>query len=355
MKIIDYVLETPSILTDILANQDEICASFVSYIKDKTIEQVYILGSGTSCHAGIATKLFFEKNIGIRVTPMFPLPFIDQETIISKNSLVIGLSQSGTSLSTILALDKANSLGLYTVAISGIKDSEIEKHAACVVTLACGIEKAVAKTKGYSASLLTLMIMAMQWGRALKNVDEGTFKNYVEIIGQTIKRLPILIQESIDWYARIREELLQAKRIIVLGYNEQYGNILEGALKLVETARFGIYGYEMEEFMHGIYNSINSDSYIIYVGSPGKYLNRAINLKNYLATTTAHQYLISSADVVSSSQDCMLSLVDSEYFAVLEYIVPFQILCHYFPADKGIDPSLPSDPLFHKNMGSKLV
>lgn len=38
------------------------------------------------------------------------------------------------------------------------------------------------------------------------------------------------------------------KEIIVVGYDGNYADVLEGALKVLETVRQGVTGYDIEEF-----------------------------------------------------------------------------------------------------------
>ncbi len=355
MTILDYVVESPKVLKEIINNQDRIFNDAIEYLSGKDIQEIYILGSGTSCFAGISAKQFIEEFTGIRVTPLFPLSFIEQESIINKNSLVLGLSQSGTSLSTINGLKKARELNLYTIAMSGVANSEIEKHADCVIPLACGIEKAVAKTKGYTASVLTFYLFAMKIAQLLNKKSTQKIDCYLKQLIDTIDNIPVLIDETTKWYQTVKEELVCSKRMILIGYNNQYGNMLEATLKFVETVRIGVSGYELEEFMHGIYNSITHDTFILTIGSKDKYLPRARQLKSYLKNITEHQFIFTNQEDIIDSKDCVLSFKNYEYFNVLETIIPFQCLCYLLPNDLGINPNLPSDPNFHRNMNSKLV
>jgi len=72
-----------------------------------------------------------------------------------------------------------------------------------------------------------------------------------------------------------------------------------------------------------------------------------------LSKTTKHQYLISSEEN-PNVHNLTLKFVDDEYFSPIEYIIPFQLISYLVAIEKGIDPSKPSDPEFHKNMNSKI-
>ena len=52
----------------------------------------------------------------------------------------------------------------------------------------------------------------------------------------------------------------------MLGYESCMSAMLEGTLKILEAVRYSVVGYEMEEFMHGVYHSIDQDTYLLYLG-----------------------------------------------------------------------------------------
>ena len=65
----DYICETPVVLRGIIENRKEITKEFVEYFKDKNIEQIYVLGSGTSYHAGLSAKNYLEELLNRKVFP----------------------------------------------------------------------------------------------------------------------------------------------------------------------------------------------------------------------------------------------------------------------------------------------
>ena len=117
-KMFEYICETPAVLTDIINRREEITKGFVSHFKDVEIEQIYVIGSGTSYHAGLAAKLYLEELLGIKVFNMYPTQFAREEKVFNQKTLVIGMSQGGQSLSTVEGLDSARERGLHTAAVS---------------------------------------------------------------------------------------------------------------------------------------------------------------------------------------------------------------------------------------------
>ena len=147
-KMFDYICETPAALTGIISRRKEITKDFVSRFKDVGIEQIYVIGSGTSYHAGLAAKLYLEELLGIKVFNMYPTQFAREEKVFNKNTLVIGMSQGGQSLSTVEGLDSARERGLHTAAVSENPTALIFEHADTSTKIEVGNEKCGAKTKG---------------------------------------------------------------------------------------------------------------------------------------------------------------------------------------------------------------
>ena len=114
-------------------------------------------------------------------------------------------------------------------------------------------------------------------------------------------------------------------------------------------------GYDIEEFFHGIYNSITEDSYLFYLASKGDYKERTEKLIEILGEWTPHNYLIGSPDGIRCISDryCLVDFTEDPLFSCWEYIIPLQIVSCRAAADLGRNPDIPKDPNFHARIGSK--
>ncbi len=356
MTILDYINETEKVCLDIVNRRKDITKSFLELVSGDKFEELVILGSGTSCHAALIAKPFMEKLFPFKVTAAFPTLYLDQNKSFPSHSLVIGLTQSGNSTSTKKALEMAKSCGSKTVALTANKTSRILEHSDAFVELASGDELAVAKTKGYQASIVSLYVCALEWALQSHWITDLEYNEILNRLTNTILNIPKLILQSEAWFDHNKEELEKANHIMVLGCENQWGNVLEGTLKMVETVRIPVVGYEVEEFMHGIYNAINSSTTLVYIAHQSKTLSRTLKLHDYLRKKTEHQFLIGSKTLTgTSNKDCILDFTDDADFGGLEYIIPFQIICHFLPPSKGINPFISGDPEFHAAMSSKVI
>ena len=201
--------------------------------------------------------------------------------------------------------------------------------------------------------MMMLTELALEKGIVSKEKAEA----YFERMYRVIDNLGNVTKAAVEWYGRIRDEFLPAKRIIVVGYDGMYADVLEGALKILETVRQGVTGYDIEEFFHGIYNSVTESTHIFYLASKGDYKPRTLRLIEVLKEWTPHNYLIGSPEgiVEQNSKNLICNFVEDPLFSSWEYIIPMQIVACLAPQDLGINPDIPKDPLFHTKVGSKIL
>lgn len=277
----EYINETPAVLQRILNERKEFAKEFVENFKKNDYKRFIIIGSGTSYHGGLSTRSLVERILKISVEANYPILYKKYTSVFDRKTIVLGISQGGESKSTIQGLEYSKANNCFTVSLTEDgKDSVLAKYSDMPLQLKCGPELAGPKTKGYQATMLSIIVLALETGLAMGTINQVEYDGYVNRIQKTIDNIQNVIDNSVKWYNNNREELKMGKRMIVVGYDNNYGNVLEGCLKIEEALRYGIEGYELEEFMHGIYHSIDEGVHIVYLGQAGEYKERIIRLKN---------------------------------------------------------------------------
>lgn len=346
-----YILESKDGVRHIVDNSESIFASSLDYLRDKEIKQIYIIGSGTSYHAAVAARPVIEKVLGMQVYVSYPIDFKD-ETIFEKKTLVIGISHAGMSSSTIQGLDKARNEGMPTIAVTAEKDTPILAHGDVNLFIDMPIEHAGPKTKGYICSIATLVILGLKYAIQLGKISQDEYDDYITRMIATSDQIPDIAKASLEWYRQNKEEFLKCRRLYIISYKDCLSAMLEGTLKISESVRYSTQCYELEEFMHGIYHSIDSNTYMFYVSPKGEYFDRSKRLKTYFETErNAHCFLISS-EATGNKKDFVYNFKNDPDFSSMEYVVPMQVFARFCSEDLGIDANIPSDPNFHKKMAS---
>jgi glucoselysine-6-phosphate deglycase len=349
MRIEDYMQETPGKMKEIIQDADRLFAE----VRTKKIERVVVTGSGTSYHSGLQTQKLMQYFSGVRVDVYYPFA-IDRETFIGDNSstLVIGISQGGSSYSTYNAMKIAKEAGCMIASMAGQEEALIDEVADFILTVNCGEEKAGAKTKGYYCTKLNLSLFALQLARETGKLSEEDYEKEIVALKNSANQFLKTYDVALQWIETNKEKLAQAKDIRVIGTSEIYGDTLESALKLLETMRIPVTGYEFEEFIHGIYNAVNEDSTIIILDTGVE--KRVEKMIEVLSGWTENIYVIGN-NVSTDSKNMGGEFINHHYYKTYEYIIPIQLICAKIPPLRGVDPSIPKDPKFHQKLGSKKI
>ena len=152
-SMIGYIQDQGRALKATFENRAVYCNPFCQIFQERDIRKIYLLGSGTSYNAATAIKQYLEMYLPVEAEVMIPTVFtnhakINRNCIYNQDEiLVVGISQSGTSVSTIEAMKKAKQEGYYTVAITEATESLITKEVDRVVKLTCGKEEIPVETR----------------------------------------------------------------------------------------------------------------------------------------------------------------------------------------------------------------
>lgn len=336
-----YILETPKVLREIWRNRENIFRESIRALDGNT-DSIYLTGAGSSYHAAVAAVDFMREILNREIHAVLPEELEGMLGTLPGSSVCIGISQQGTSVSVIGALDAARARGFRTIAMTGEYDTEITRHADAVTYIMCGIEDAGATTKGFTATALTLMLLAIRYafvrgelkGDSLRELDQRLRKCTAFMDG---------IPEAMEsYYHSAREILLNSRDLFIISDYRGRAVMLECELKFSETCRFPARGRVADSFMHGLYNAVNGETTFLMLGN-----DRSVEkLKTY--------YMEKGNRVLSVGREELGDFGGCAPFDILAYAMATQILFVKLSKDLGIDLNIPADPDFHKRMDSKL-
>lgn len=328
-----YIKETPIILSEIIKNSDEIVNAPALSRLDNAGD-IIITGTGSSYNAGIMVREAMQTILNRRVTVVYPSELDSELKISSKDALVIGISQQGTSVSVIEALDKANKLNRRTIAMTGETGTEITRHGDQVIMIECGEEDAGATTKGFSTTGFTLLLLAIALiGKDKDRVAE--WKNKME-------EIPIAVCKALnlDKLDQIAEKLDGFKQLMIIS-SDCFKNLMpEIVLKFSETCRKPVVGMAAEMFCHGMYNAVQQDTTFLFISMDGD--KKIQKLNNYYKEYGNRTVLWNISHEKSALE------------ALFSATIATQCIWVQTSRKMGVDLNIPKDPDFHKIMGSKI-
>lgn len=353
--VLDNIKEQPSVLKYTLENQSVFVDPFVALFQKHSIKKVIFLGSGTSYNVSHIAAYYFKQIVGIDACAQYPTVFKNYEkadwTGLLKNDeiLFVGISQSGTSVSTCEVMEHAKNNGYLTLAITGNLTSRITDYTATVTHLLVGDELTPPETKGYTVSVLSVYLWAIAVAKAVGVYSEAEYAKALAETTAVVDSFQTVIEEGEAWYDRNKTSIAHSDRIYVLGYGVDYGSALEGMLKVGEMLRIPTLGYEIEEYSHGPTMAIRENQSILIIGSDEAEFERMLTFRKAFKKYTDRVHVITCKELDADDRDVVFSVKANKYLAPLVYTVPFQFLAAKGAKDIFIDTNINpfEEPLAH--------
>jgi glucosamine--fructose-6-phosphate aminotransferase (isomerizing) len=215
----------------------------------RSVRKILIAASGSSRHAGLAAEFMIERMTGVPVKVDFASQYCYRDPIVEQGELAVFISQSGTTVDTVAALQVARDKGAKTLAICNVDDTPLTRDADAVVLTYAGKETSIAATKSFTTQLTALFLLAAHIAQA-----RGVSAARVNAALGAARRLP----EEIATVLGSSEQCLELARVfqkyesfLFLGRDIDYPIALEGALKLKEVSYIHAEGYPTGEMKHG--------------------------------------------------------------------------------------------------------
>ncbi len=247
--------EQPEVLRKILSlydNKNAIHFPQINLSEDffKHLKNVFIAACGTAYHAGYVAKYFLEAYCGLDVELDASSEFRYRRLNITKNDLLITISQSGETADTLAAIRDIKERGIKVLSICNVIGSTLAKESDGIIFTHAGPEIGVASTKAYTAQIMTLILLCLYIARMRSSISAQEMRNALK----ELSLIPgyqkeILAKES--EIKKIAKEFSKFGCFLFLGRGINYPSALEGALKLKEISYIPAEGYPAGEMKHG--------------------------------------------------------------------------------------------------------
>ena len=215
----------------------------------QSAHRIYIVGCGTSWHAGLIGKYLYEEYAGKPVHVEYASEFRYRSPIIDAKTIVIAISQSGETADTLAAIKKAKNHGALTLGICNVVGSSIARETDCGIYTHAGPEIGVASTKAFTAQVTVLFLLALSFGRK-NGISADTGKKFAHSLLNIREQVKSVLNKS-DKILNVAKSTVDADNYLYLGRGMNYPVALEGALKLKEISYIHAEGYPAAEMKHG--------------------------------------------------------------------------------------------------------
>jgi glucosamine--fructose-6-phosphate aminotransferase (isomerizing) len=307
------------------------------------LRRLSIVACGTSYHAGLIGRWYFEDLARLPTTVEIASEFRYRTPLIGAGDVCVFVSQSGETADTLGALRLARSLGARPLAVCNVPGSSLTRDADGVAMTYTGPEIGVASTKAFTAQVATLLLMALQAGRARGTVSAEQARALLH----DLAGLPAALDATLEKEERILAlaSLYREHRdFFFLGRGVQYPVALEGALKLKEIAYVHAEAFPAGEMKHGPLALIDPAkvTFALTPGGPthGKMVSTIEEVKARDGQVVA---LCDERDeVVAPLVDHVIHVpATSEYLAPCVMVVPLQLFAYHMAVLGGRDVDRP--------------
>ena len=309
----------------------------------KEISQIVIVACGSAYHVGMVTQYVMEDLARIPVRVELASEFRYRRPILTKDTLVIVVSQSGETADSLAALREAKNHGVKTLAIVNVVGSSIAREADYVFYTLAGPEISVATTKAYSAQLIAGYCLSMEFGRVRGQVDQEAYDEMLTELETIPDKITKILEdrERIQWFA---SKQVAAQNIFFIGRGIDYAISMEGSLKLKEISYIHSEAYAAGELKHGTISLIEDGTLVIGVltqsGLYEKTLSNMVECKSrgaYLMGLTSYGHY----NIEDTADFTIYVPKTAEHFAASLAVVPLQLLGYYVSVAKGLDVDKP--------------
>ncbi|NQW74317.1 MAG: glutamine--fructose-6-phosphate transaminase (isomerizing) [Candidatus Planktophila sp.] len=216
----------------------------------RALKKITVIACGTAYHAGMIAKYAIEKWSKIPVDVEIASEFRYRDPIITPETLVIAISQSGETMDTLMAVRHAKAAGARVLTICNTHSSTIPRESDAVLYTHAGPEIAVASTKALLTQMIAVYLIALHLAQVNGALtDEQIEGLYIELLALPGKIEMIL--ETVEPLRALTRSFADKNTVLFLGRNIGYPVALEGALKLKELAYIHAEGFAGGELKHG--------------------------------------------------------------------------------------------------------
>lgn len=309
----------------------------------KRIDNLILLGCGTSFNAGHASINYFKKMCKFNNVSIFDGAEFDEDDIPKiGNSAMILISQSGETADLINCIEIAKEKDIFMIGVVNVVDSMIARETDCGCYLNAGREVGVASTKSFTNQVIILSMIAL-WFSNIHKTKPNMRKQMIK----DLRKLPYDIKNTINYlYKGLGRtsldkavNILNKKSIFVLGKGMGEAIANEGALKIKELSYIHSEGYSSSSLKHGPFALLDSNVPVILLAPKDKNYDKIKNAYMEVSSRNAPVILITE----NKNEDLanVINVESNKSYQQLLNVIPLQLFSYFLSINKGLDVDKP--------------
>lgn len=310
----------------------------------REIRNVHIVACGTAYHAGLVGRSLIEHNVNIPVETDVASEYRYRKPIITPDTLVIVVSQSGETADTLAALREAKRCGASVLAITNVVGSSVAREADDTIVTWAGPEIAVASTKAYTSQLIAFMLFSLYWAEQVESLSQEEIRHQLAAIEALPEQVELILSQE-DQLKRVAEDMAKHNSLFFIGRGVDYAVSLEGSLKLKEISYIHSEAYPAGELKHGTLALIEEGVPVIALVTQPALIEKLIsNMQEVNARGGRIFVIVDQAhkeQVAKAADEVFVLPTTLAHLSPALSVVPTQLIAYYASLALGHDVDKP--------------
>ncbi|MDQ9011446.1 glutamine--fructose-6-phosphate transaminase (isomerizing) [Acinetobacter gerneri] len=337
---ISQALNGNSLRTDFLENAE---------VDFKNIKQVQIIACGTSYHAGMIGKYWFEQLGGLPCHVEIASEYRYRSPVIVADTLYVCISQSGETADTLAALRDTKKraaekgLNISTMTICNVATSSMVRETNHHLLTLAGPEIGVASTKAFTTQLAALMLLILKIGQLKQAISPEIIEEITTEMWHTPKVILDTLQNDKE-ILRLSELFVEKQHCLFLGRGTEFPIALEGALKLKEISYIHAEGYAAGELKHGPLALVDNDMPVVILAPKDDMLDKLKSNMEEVQARGGELFVFAdeNSGIKNKDRQHVVNVPSvSTWLAPIIYSVPVQLLSYHVAVLRGTDVDQP--------------
>jgi len=309
----------------------------------RELRRIVLIGMGTSYHACQVARLWMERFAGLAAEADNASEFRYREPVLDHRTLVVTVGQSGETADTLAGMEEASRQGARLITVCNVEGSQASRRAEGTLLIRAGLEIGVAATKTFTASLVTLYLLALHLGLQRDRLSPEALRSHV----QGLASLPNLLGQVVadrEIYQSLAQRYSQREHFLYLGRGISYPIAMEGALKLKEVSYIHAEGYPAGEMKHGPIALIDDQMPVVALALRDSLYDKSVgNISEVKARGGTVIALGTEGDTELALRTDHTLYVPrvSEMLSPLLAVVPLQLFAYELAVHRGCDVDQP--------------
>jgi glutamine---fructose-6-phosphate transaminase (isomerizing) len=310
----------------------------------QNLRRIVIVACGTAYHAGVVGRYIIEEWARVPVEPDIASEWRYRNPVLSKDTLVIGITQSGETADTIAAMRLAREQGARTLAITNQLGTQVTREVDAVLYTRAGLEIGVAATKTFTAQVALLSLIALKLAQVRRTLPEDE----IEFILEELYDLPEKMEQFLDAdhpIDEIAERHYNKPFFLYLGRHIGLPVALEGALKLKEISYIPTEAYSAGEMKHGPIALLDSETPVVCIATDQRVVYEKV-VSNIQEVRARGAQVIAIAtdgneDIQHHADDVIYIPRTPAFLQAVLAVLPLQLLAYRIARLRGLNVDQP--------------